>query len=150
MEENKELPKEEVAIEVPEKQEISGDIPRNEDGTFPKGISGNPKGRPRRKTLTELIHAKLDETNGWDAIVAKVIELSVAGNRHVLKQLWDHTDGMPKQKVEHTGEDGEPIKHVIVLPSNGRERLPVIEETQNDSPDRTTGGISDSVPEQSS
>lgn len=34
---------------MPEKQETI----RNDDGTFPKGVSGNPAGRPKGKTLKE-------------------------------------------------------------------------------------------------
>lgn len=34
---------------MPENQEII----RNPDGTFPKGVSGNPAGRPKGKTLKE-------------------------------------------------------------------------------------------------
>ena len=79
----------------PDKQEKSG---RNSDGTFVKGVSGNPNGRPKRKTLTELIHEKLDQDpNGWNELVEVIIKLAKGRDRDILKELWHYTDGMPKQ-----------------------------------------------------
>lgn len=96
----------------PDIQENAGRMP---DGTFAPGVSGNPLGRPKRKTLTELIHDKLDNTPGaWEELVDVVIRLAKGKDREILKELWHYTDGMPKQKQEITGKDGEPlivIKH---------------------------------------
>lgn len=88
---------------IPDKQENTGRLP---DGTFPPGVSGNPAGRPKRKTLTELIHAKLDETpDGWNAVVAMAInKILKDGDKEVLRTLWNYTDGMPNQKMEHSGD----------------------------------------------
>ena len=73
---------------------------------FPKGVSGNPAGRPKRKTLTELIHAKLDETPGaWDAIVGTVIQKILKDKeKEVIKTFWQYTDGMPKQSLDIDGK----------------------------------------------
>ena len=86
----------------PEKQENAG---RNPDGTFPPGVSGNPNGRPKRKTLTELIHAKLDDTpEGWEKLAAMVLyKIFNEKDKEILKELWHYTDGMPQQKVENSG-----------------------------------------------
>lgn len=78
---------------------------------FKPGESGNPAGRPKRKTLTELIHAKLDDTPGaWDAIVSTVIQKILKDKeREVIKTFWQYTDGMPLQKTDLT-TGGEKIQ----------------------------------------
>lgn len=79
---------------------------------FPPGVSGNPAGRPKRKTLTELIHAKLDDTpEAWNAVVGIVLEkILKEKDKDVLKALWQYTDGMPKQSVEHEVDGGISIR----------------------------------------
>lgn len=76
-----------------------------------EGQSGNPAGRPKRKTLTELIHAKLDDTpDGWNKLVALLLtEMFNNKNKDLIKELWHYTDGMPKQKTEHSGSIAVPI-----------------------------------------
>jgi len=75
---------------------------------FPPGVSGNPAGRPKRKTLTELIHAKLDDTPGaWDAIVNTVIQKVIKDKeKEIIKTFWQYTDGMPKQDIKHDLDGG--------------------------------------------
>lgn len=91
---------------VPDKPAVSGDANRQPDGTFGPGNSANLAGRPKRKTLTELIHAKLDETpGGWEAIVAMALNKVLKDkDKDILKTLWNYTDGMPNQKMEHSGD----------------------------------------------
>jgi hypothetical protein len=102
---------------IPEKQENAG---RLKDGTFAPGVSGNPAGRPKRKTLTELIHAKLDDTpDGWEKLVTLVLyKLFTEKDKEVLKELWHYTDGMPTQKQQIEGAGGEAIK-IQILAGNG-------------------------------
>lgn len=96
-----------MKIDNPEYQEKTG---RLKDGTFPPGVSGNPNGRPKRKTLTELIHAKLDDTPGaWDKIVKTVIT-KLSTEKEIIKIFWQYTDGMPVQKNVLAGDEDNPIK----------------------------------------
>jgi hypothetical protein len=75
---------------------------------FQPGQSGNPNGRPKRKTLTELIHAKLDDTpDAWNTIVDLVVE-KIKTDKDVLKIFWEYTDGKPQQKTDITS-GGKPI-----------------------------------------
>lgn len=68
----------------------------------------NREGRPKRKTLTELIHAKLDDTpDAWEAVIRVVLEkLIKEKDPQILKTFWQYTDGMPQQKVEMTAVMG--------------------------------------------
>lgn len=77
------------------------ETPRDELGKWLPGQSPNPAGRPKRKTLTELIHAKLDENpENWDKLAKLVIDqILKMKNKDILKTFWNYTDGMPKQTV---------------------------------------------------
>ena len=98
-------------ITAPEKQEIA----RDEEGKFVPGVSGNPNGRPKRKTLTELIHEKLDKTpNGWEDLVDILLTMAKRKDKDILKELWHYTDGMPTQRNELTGKDGKPIIPLVI------------------------------------
>ena len=70
----------------------------------------NRAGRPKRKTLTELIHTKLDDTpEAWNAVVGIVLEkILKEKDKDILKVLWQYTDGMPKQSMDLTS-DGKPL-----------------------------------------
>src|SRR3990167_9243796 len=93
---------------IPNKMENNG-LERNPDGTVKSGVL-NPNGRPKRKTLTELIHAKLDDTpDGWNKIVNAVVN-KLTTDKEVLKTFWNYTDGMPVQKNVLAGDDEHPIK----------------------------------------
>lgn len=90
-----------------DKQENTRKLPATGFHTNPERI--NREGRPKRKTLTELIHAKLDNTPGaWDAIVNTVIQKVIKDKeKEIIKTFWQYTDGMPKQTI--AGDDDHPI-----------------------------------------
>lgn len=94
----------------PNKLENNG---RNSDGTFKKGTIGNPNGRPKRKTITELLHERLDKEGGWEDLIGVILSMVKKKDREIIKELWHQTDGMPKQKIEATGADGEPLRVII-------------------------------------
>lgn len=84
-------------MENPDKQEII----RDEAGRWVEGHSGNPEGRPKRKTLTELIHDRLDrEPEGWKDLVEIIISMAKKKDKEIIKELWHYTDGMPRQKTD--------------------------------------------------
>lgn len=86
-----------MEIEKPEKQEII----RNPDGTFPKGVSGNPDGRPKGKTLKEWLKDKLRE------MTEEQRELFL---KDIPKEMqWRMAEGNPAQDVTSAGEKINPI-----------------------------------------
>lgn len=55
---------------------------RNPDGTFARGVSGNPLGRPKRATETEylrVMHRLCDPTT-WAKITERAIEDALDGD----------------------------------------------------------------------
>ena len=82
---------------------------RDSKGRLLPGHTANPHGRPKRKTLTELIHEKLDkDPNGWKDLVETILLMAKRKDRDIIKELWHYTDGMPSQKTDITS-GGEPI-----------------------------------------
>ncbi|MFA5990451.1 MAG: DUF5681 domain-containing protein [Sphingomonas sp.] len=76
---------------------------RNPDGTFPKGVSGNPSGRPRG-TMKDYLRRKF-------------MEMTDEAKEEFLKGVSPEmqiklAEGMPKQDVEQSGEVGLVIKQV--------------------------------------
>lgn len=87
-----------------ENPELQGETGRNEDGTFKKGFTGNPNGRPPKRRIENYI-----TEDDVVAIVEKAREEALKGKPDLLKELLGYMFGKPKQGVELTGEDGEPI-----------------------------------------
>jgi hypothetical protein len=82
------------------------------------GQSGNPKGRPKHKTLTELCREVLErETRGkvTDEILAEVIvKNALTGKFPFVKELWDRLDGRPTEKHRIDGEQQSMVKVIIL------------------------------------
>lgn len=105
--------------------ELSGELQglRNPDGTIKKGMSLNPKGKPKGlKNLTTKVKEallKLSNVEGKtfeDLLVDRILVESIQnGNNKILNHLWDHIDGRPMQKIDMTS-DGAPLQGVVVLP----------------------------------
>jgi hypothetical protein len=75
------------------------------------GQSGNPHGRPSKgHSITETIRAMMDEKPEIKkALGAKILQMAVEGDITAIKTIWNYLDGMPLQKSEIGGVDGQPI-----------------------------------------
>tara|TARA_B100001123_G_C15308018_1_gene1023368 strand:+ start:1264 stop:1704 length:441 start_codon:yes stop_codon:yes gene_type:complete len=91
-----------------------------------KGQSGNPKGRPKGKTLSEEIKAMLhDELKGGDglthleAIARVMVKEALKGKFPFAKEILERTEGKVADKTELTGASGDPIE-ILDLSSKDR------------------------------
>jgi hypothetical protein len=91
------------------KQTVKGKFPPgNKVGPrFPKGVSGNPSGRPKLTKLTEALREQLaeemigaPERTVAEAIARALIKEAVRGNVLAIREIGDRTEGKPKQAID--------------------------------------------------
>jgi hypothetical protein len=102
--------------------EISGavqEIPRNPDGTFPKGVSGNPAGKPvgAKHMTTKLMEAitRVSADGGTSddiQIVKTLVEKAKGGDMRGIELILNYVDGKPKQSEGDLGTAENPIHTV--------------------------------------
>lgn len=80
---------------------------------FQKGQSGNPNGRPKKdQALSDLLRKKLtdkvivtrsgkkEKVDVKEAIVLRVIDCAVRGEKWAIIEIWDRIEGKAKQFVD--------------------------------------------------
>ena len=87
---------------------------RKTDGTFAKGHTGNPNGRPKRSTEEKYLTAlsRRVPLKEWAKIIDVAIARAKAGDGQARQWLSDYLMGKPVQRTEHSGPDGGPIMMV--------------------------------------
>jgi Family of unknown function (DUF5681) len=73
-----------------------------------KGMSGNPLGRPKSKTLSDAYRNKLEEPvpndpekRTWAELIAEAqVRDAVRGNVQAAKEIADRTEGKARQAIE--------------------------------------------------
>ena len=81
---------------------------RKADGTFQKGHSGNPKGRPKRSTEEKYLTAlsRRVTLKEWRTVCDTAIARAKAGDGQARQWLSDYLMGKPVQRTEYSGPDG--------------------------------------------
>jgi len=96
---------------------------------FPKGTSGNPKGRPKKENcLTSLLRELLEgdpnqvrkrwkgvksgkrKMTGAQNLAIALYNKAVAGDLKAIQMIYERTEGKVPQPLEHTGNGGEAIE----------------------------------------
>lgn len=71
------------------------------NGRFLQGHSGNPDGRPKgSKSLTDLLRQHLNQDGKREAIIEKVVDLAIQGERWATELVWDRLEGKPLQVID--------------------------------------------------
>jgi len=82
---------------------------------FPKGVSGNPNGRPKGTiSITAAIKKRLQEIpegqkkTYLELLLTRILSKAIKdGDTNMIKQIWAYIDGMPKQTI--IGDPDNPI-----------------------------------------
>ena len=87
---------------------------------FPKGVSGNPNGRPKREwTWAGLIEDAMEEEDEtgipYKKIIARKLRLlAKAGDITAIKEVMNRMDGMPTQPTDLTSK-GEKLEGLVIV-----------------------------------
>jgi hypothetical protein len=86
---------------------------------WPKGVSGNPNGRPKKNgCMTEILRKGLkakgpDGRPNKEAIVDKIIALGREGEKWAAELVWERCEGKVPTPLQHSGPEGGAIPLTI-------------------------------------
>ena len=89
---------------------------RDEKGQFVKGKTGNPNGRPKRRTEDQYLDATIGRVTlkDWREIVDKAVLQAKRGDARARTWLSDYLLGPPQQRLQVSGPDDGPIPVSLV------------------------------------
>jgi hypothetical protein len=81
---------------------------RDANGRFIKGETGNPNGRPRKRTEEQYLHATINNVTliDWAEIVNRAVHDAKLGDTAARKFLAEYLLGKPEQVLKHDGAGG--------------------------------------------
>ena len=87
---------------------------------FPKGVSGNPKGRPKLPDIKDLMAAVLGEEKSAgmseaERILRAIRAKAAKGDVRAAEFLYDRGYGKPKQSIDHSGTMAPTTPQVTVV-----------------------------------
>jgi hypothetical protein len=112
---------------------------RNKDGTFPKGVSGNPNGRKKLEVNLDALIDKCVTASDWLDMLSAVKTKAKRGDLKCIEFLFDRRFGKPLQSHEVAGKGGGPITLRVVRDMTGGSRIP---DTSTPSAPETSGNKS--------
>ena len=73
-------------------------------GTWPKGVSGNPHGRPpsgftMAEILRDLLDVEVGDRQRKVTVLERVVELAMEGVEWAVKMVMAYTDGPPTARI---------------------------------------------------
>ena len=76
---------------------------------WPKGVSGNPGGHPRKKLIDEALEELLSNENSVIAseIAEKLLEKARKGNLKAIQLVAERVQGRPRTQMEISAANGE-------------------------------------------
>ena len=88
---------------------------------FPKGVSGNPAGRPKSITMSEAYRRELAKPDPADkhgrtfaeVIAARMIVRALIGDVQAVRELTDRTEGKPRQTVTLSMEKRDQLEQAV-------------------------------------
>ena len=96
---------------------VRGTNPEFLNNQWKPGQSGNPKGRPKKKSISEELHDLMEDLRKRknknmttrEALAEVIIEQALAGRFTFMKEILDRTEGKVADKVQMSGPQGEPL-----------------------------------------
>lgn len=93
---------------------------------IPKGVSGNPNGRPKRipeldKLMAEVMGEEKDGVSAMEVILKALRAKAAKGDIRAAEVILNYGYGKPKQQVDHTSSDGSlkpPTINVLNVPTD--------------------------------
>jgi hypothetical protein len=90
---------------------------------FPKGVSGNPKGRPKKlpeldKLLADVLGEEKDGVTAAEAILKALRAKAAKGDIRAAEVLLDRGWGKPRQQMDLTS-GGNPIPAPVIQLAHG-------------------------------
>jgi hypothetical protein len=91
---------------------------------WPKGKSGNPKGRPPKGRAFEDLAALIDDTPGALRAISKMwLKQILSGNFSYFREYLDRSDGKPVSLIEETDENEAKSLGILV-------RVPTVKQAE--------------------